>query len=495
MKRREIIKIAALGVSATLLPNVKVYADKGVAKSPAQKKYKAVSEKRFYESASPDEVFPKIFEVGKESALVIEVPHNVAQFENLWVACANEDGFDLLNLDPYFPEYRTLFADDAVKGYKKQPKDFSTRTPAISYKKIGDKLHFEKIVFPKEGRYVFSIRDGKKTVARAWVYALDADLFALRPYCGDIHMHSTFSDGKDTNVQMAITGLARGFDFMAVSDHNCRIGSTDLIEKLGSAPISLKLFAGEEAHGSMLHINNFDSSGSIADWLRNDRSDFDARTNRILATIPDSYALGKLDRLTLAQSEAVFEKIREMGGMSVFNHPYWRRNGEQLNCSDALRDALIKRGKFDAFEVNCAINYDSTDLTIARHAEASADGRYMPVVGCSDAHCAAELGAGLTMVFAESTDSRDIRRAILSLKSVAIDTFGSYERPKMLGKIRMMKYASFLWKNFFPLHDEICKAQAAALKEYIDTGKSEESAKNLKKERDALFALYKRVWG
>lgn len=492
MKRRKAIKIAATAAAATMFSSARAaFKDR----APEKKEYRAIATDRFYESASPDDIFPKIFEAGKKSHLSIRLPSSVAKTENLRFVCASEDGF-ALDMSPYFPEYRTL-PNDNIPGYAKQPPDFSSKTPPVAFELRGDFAKFDNIVFPKEGRYVFCAKDKKNaTLLRAWVYALKPDLFELRPYIGDIHMHTTHSDGRDSNLEMALVGLSRGFDFMAVSDHGRRIGSTSLIEEFRCVPTSLKLFPGEEAHGSLLHINNFDSSGGIAEWVRENRADFDARTERILKTIPESLGLGKLDKLTLAQSEAVFEKIREMGGMSVFNHPYWRRNGEQLNCSDSLRDALISRQKFDAYEiVNGSINYDSSDLSAARHAEAAQDGYFMPIVGCSDAHKSDELGCGITVAFAKSKESADIRKAIMSLNTIAVDTSGSFERPKMYGKMRLVKYASFLWKNFFPLHENLCAKQSAALRKYFESGASDASvSKELEASIAELEKLYAKVW-
>lgn len=264
MKRRKAIKIAATAAAATMFSSARAaFKDR----APEKKEYRAIATDRFYESASPDDIFPKIFEAGKKSHLSIRLPSSVAKTENLRFVCASEDGF-ALDMSPYFPEYRTL-PNDNIPGYAKQPPDFSSKTPPVAFELRGDFAKFDNIVFPKEGRYVFCAKDKKNaTLLRAWVYALKPDLFELRPYIGDIHMHTTHSDGRDSNLEMALVGLSRGFDFMAVSDHGRRIGSTSLIEKFRGVPTSLKLFPGEEAHGSLLHINNFDSSGGIAEWVR-----------------------------------------------------------------------------------------------------------------------------------------------------------------------------------------------------------------------------------
>jgi putative hydrolase len=39
-------------------------------------------------------------------------------------------------------------------------------------------------------------------------------------YKGDLHMHSTWSDGKQTLDEIARTGIERGYDYVAVTDHS-----------------------------------------------------------------------------------------------------------------------------------------------------------------------------------------------------------------------------------------------------------------------------------
>ena len=483
MKRRDAIKGLLLG--STIVPFTKVSAE--------EKKYKAVGERALYESSSIDIARPKIYKVGVKQSIKL-------YFENLpsdiSISCLSEDGVDLQG-NRYEAEASMLYREGQIDGYGKQDIISAKTLSSLAFKRSGGVIELENIVFKNEGRYVFAVRLNCKNrvIARAWVYALNRDLFEMRPYVGDIHMHSVFSDGENSNIEMALVGLERGFDFLAISDHRRRIGSTDLIKTLADVPMSMSVFPAEEAHASILHINNFGSTGSIEDWSKNERADFDLRTNRILKTIPDSLNLSKIDKLTLAQSEAVFEKIRELGGLAIFNHPYWRRDGERFYVSDALRDALISRGKFDAIEViNGSINYDSTDLSIMRYYQAIADGYKMAIVGCSDAHKVEELGCGLTIAFAKSNSLEDIKHAIVSHNVVALDTFASYERPKIVGSARLMKYVSFLWKNFFPIHDELCKKHSNTLREFLRTPKDEKLYKKLKSQVEEIKSLYSDMW-
>ncbi|WP_457835988.1 PHP domain-containing protein, partial [Staphylococcus aureus] len=39
---------------------------------------------------------------------------------------------------------------------------------------------------------------------------------------GDLHMHSTYSDGQDSIESMVIGCIAQGFEYMAVTDHSER---------------------------------------------------------------------------------------------------------------------------------------------------------------------------------------------------------------------------------------------------------------------------------
>ena len=88
MKRRKAIKIAATTAAATMFSSARAaFKDR----APEKKEYRAIATDRFYESASPDDIFPKIFEAGKKSHLSIRLPSSVAQTENLRFVCAEKD--------------------------------------------------------------------------------------------------------------------------------------------------------------------------------------------------------------------------------------------------------------------------------------------------------------------------------------------------------------------------------------------------------------------
>lgn len=51
-------------------------------------------------------------------------------------------------------------------------------------------------------------------------------LIDLADMCGDLHMHSTWSDGRATIAQMAEAARARGLDYIAITDHSAYLGVT-----------------------------------------------------------------------------------------------------------------------------------------------------------------------------------------------------------------------------------------------------------------------------
>ena len=67
-------------------------------------------------------------------------------------------------------------------------------------------------------------------------------------------------------------------------------------------------------------------------------------------------------------------------------------------------------------------------------------------------------------VFAQENERVSIINAIKDYYSVAIDTISTEYR--IVGDLRLTQYASFLYENFFPLHDELCYEEGRAMKDY-----------------------------
>ncbi len=87
---------------------------------------------------------------------------------------------------------------------------------------------------------------------------------AMNVYFGDLHNHTSISDGSGTPAQALAAGEAAGFDFMAISDHSYSIDDTDWAETLAAVNtatssnfVALRGF--EYTQGAEGHINVYNT--------------------------------------------------------------------------------------------------------------------------------------------------------------------------------------------------------------------------------------------
>ena len=132
--------------------------------------------------------------------------------------------------------------------------------------------------FPGETIHTLTLVDtnNKKDtpVAVFKLYSLKPDFFALRPFKGNFHMHSQFSDGAEkTGSIMVATCRKFGQDFASESDHNAYAGSEEAMAFFHHVPTDMKAYPGEEVHsqGNSVHILSVGSSESMADWFKNNQ--------------------------------------------------------------------------------------------------------------------------------------------------------------------------------------------------------------------------------
>ena len=135
--------------------------------------------------------------------------------------------------------------------------------------------------FPGETIHTLTLVDTnnkKETpVAVFKLYSLKPDFFALRPFKGNFHMHSQFSDGAEkTGSIMVATCRKFGQDFASESDHNAYAGSEEAMAFFHHVPTDMKAYPGEEVHsqGNSVHILSVGSSESMADWFKNNQPEY-----------------------------------------------------------------------------------------------------------------------------------------------------------------------------------------------------------------------------
>ena len=108
---------------------------------------------------------------------------------------------------------------------------------------------------PAEEEYVFRIfmeqGEKKRQLAEFSCFALEKDLFALRPLKGDTHVHTCWSECGSITDEPSFTAAyahSRGLDFTFITDHCKRTPSLEAINALAPFECDFKVYPGEECH-------------------------------------------------------------------------------------------------------------------------------------------------------------------------------------------------------------------------------------------------------
>ncbi len=352
--------------------------------------------------------------------------------------------------------------------------------------------------FEREQEYVLLISTDDKVQPRLLsefhLYALEDDLFARRPFKGDVHMHSAYSDGRESPAFVAGACRRTGLDFIAVTDHRRYAPSLEAIRAFEGVDLDLRIYPGEEVHPpeNPVHIINFGGSFSVNDLFETEA--YRAGVKQIeegLSDLPPG-----LDPYPYASCVWCFDQIRAGGGLAVFCHPYWvsrHRNDVPID----LIDLLFERQPYDALELIGGYwlhEVESNTVQVARYHEERAKGKQIPVVGVSDAHGCERglLGWYYTVVFSPTDDLPDLISNIKSLYSVAVEVLPG-DPARAFGPFRLVRYAQFLLREVFPQHDELCTEEGRLMLAYVAGSPHAASMLHLLHGRTRM--LYDHLWG
>jgi hypothetical protein len=201
------------------------------------------------------------------------------------------------------------------------------------------------------------------------------------------------------------------------------------------------------------------------------------------------------DRYSYASCDWSYRQIRAGGGLSLFCHPYWFTH-HHYDVPDELVDQLFARQPWDALELIGGYHLyevESNLIQVARYHDERAKGKQVPVVGVSDAHgCERDLfGWYYTIDFSPSLDLPDLVRSIKDLYSVAIEALPGQE-PRAHGPFRLVRYAQFLLREIFPLHDALCHEEGRLMLAHI--AGEHQAAQQLSVLQGRTAALYNRIF-
>lgn len=332
-------------------------------------------------------------------------------------------------------------------------------------------------VFEAEQEHTFIIEatcgDKTRTIGDFRVYSVEPDLYALRPYKGDFHMHSHRSDGVESPAYVAGACRRAGLHFMGLSDHRFYAGSIEAADAFADAPVDLRIYPAEEVHtpDNPVHILSFGAAEGITEYYREDETAYREEVAALMESLPETPP--DVNRFHYAACVWASARIRELGGLGMLCHPYWI-TGNRHNVEEPLLAHFFETEVFDALELISGFGFESLNkmdvnaLQVARYLEERAKGRRIAVCGISDTHGherSDAFGRYYTVCFAPSDGVQDLIAAIKDLRSVAVEAPAG-DLPRAYGPFRYVKFTQFLLREVLPQHDELCFEEGRLMLQY-----------------------------
>ncbi|MBQ4052336.1 MAG: hypothetical protein IJD09_01665 [Clostridia bacterium] len=303
------------------------------------------------------------------------------------------------------------------------------------------------------------------------LYAVEEDLFALRPLKGDLHSHTYYSDGQDGIAMTPADYREEGFDFFVLTDHNRMYTSHLAAELYKDVPLGMHIMAGEEVHtpGSIVHIVHAGGSESVCDFYVHHREEYEAQIEAIAQTMPQ---VPQQYRSRVAMAKWACDRIHGCGGLAIFAHPFWCPN--RYNVTQEFADLLFDQKIFDAYELvggGCGVGR-ANNAQLALWQEQAFKGNILPVVGSSDSHnhdfAVGGFGRRFSIIFAKENTTEAILDAIRKGYSVAGELpYESEGDVRFYGpKLRLVLFAHFLFNNYFNETWRLCVGEGILMRRY-----------------------------
>ncbi|GHT95835.1 hypothetical protein FACS1894141_5160 [Spirochaetia bacterium] len=353
--------------------------------------------------------------------------------------------------------------------------------------------------FGEEGQYALLVnprteQDKAPKDLNFRVYVVDPDLYRLRPYMGDLHVHSRRSDGHEAPEIVVANYRKAGFDFLALTDHEQYEPSLEAINAYKDAPIDLKLFPGEEVHPPENHTHyiHFGGNHSVNSLIRSDPDKYRAEVRQLAETLEPGEGI---NRKEYASAAWVSREIRKAGGLAVMVHPHWIHDNA-YHIGEKMAVCMLKSKLFDAFEVIGGQTLLENQSQVSLWQDVRAEGCFVPPLGSSDSHGtvnATWFELAKTVVLAESCEYEALKAAIIAGRTVALEEYDGETFPRLYGLHRYVSYVQFLLEDYFPLHNELCVEEGRLMKAYV-TGDAKAAASALKGLQGRCAALLKKYW-
>lgn len=395
-------------------------------------------------------VWPAVIQTGKENKLTITaLGRTFLFFEN--------EEYDITVI--------TVDADEADYYYPKTYKKLKVRASAgvlrFSFTPEG------------EGEHLIFLDYKEKRLQEFQIYSVAEDLYRLRPLKGDFHSHTYRSDGTIDPAALAGYYREQGYDFFSLTDHNRFWPGEEIDETFAGVATGFTRLNGEEVHAPdcPVHILHNGGTSSVADVYWTDKERFDREiaeyNEKVPEDIPDRY------RDRYARIMWAVDNIHAVDGLATFVHPFWKPGQSKINnvCEEFAR-ILIGSGMFDALELMGDGGGEVRNSMATLWGELRACGLRIPVVGSSDVHRIGTAGQSFsnlfTICFAERNESGAIIAAVRNGLTVAVEATGyGYDRSfHCYGSMRLVSYAQYLLRNYFPGMQSITEGEGTLMRKY-----------------------------
>jgi len=349
--------------------------------------------------------------------------------------------------------------------------------------------------FEREQEYAIRFREEGGKEFRISLYAVAEDLYALRPLKGDLHCHSTYSDGSDGAAMTPADYREEGFDFFALTDHNRMYPSQMAKDLYAGIPLGMHMLSGEEIHtpGTALHIVHVGGNSSVCDLYFRHPEEYEAAVDEIEATLPH---VSEQYRRRTAMAKWACDKVHKAGGLAIFPHPAWCPL--HYNVTVEFADILFKEQIFDAFELLNGIQTKYNNMHLALWQDQCAKGYPLPVVGSTDSHKHDShngyFARRFTLVFAKTNTTEAILEAIRGGYSLAGELpDGSDTDVRFYGScLRLVRFAHFLFETYFNETLRLCEGEGILMRRYAE---GEDVGDALAAAADTVENFYKRFYG
>jgi DNA polymerase (family 10) len=194
---------------------------------------------------------------------------------------------------------------------------------------------------------------------------------------GDLHMHSTETDGKDSIEAMAEAAAAAGLEYIAITDHSQSLAMANGLDERRVLEHAARIRA-RDGHAGVRLL-----AGIECDILLDGTLDLDdeclAALDVVIVSVHAAFGMERAqmtDRLVRAIEHPQVDVLGHPSGRLIL-----RREAYPFDI-DAVVDAAARTGA--ALEINCQVNrLDLSDV----HARVARD-RGVPFVISTDAHSA-----------------------------------------------------------------------------------------------------------